>query len=150
MNVFGKSPEGGPPLLPEGTQAGLSQLISIETSKAERRILVKLTGRPRPESIVRMLEDVNTLIEQDPALSVLIDENDLRPSFVGPGDIGRFVDAWRRSAALRKSRIAVFVSSPAMYGLNRMFQSLIGRDGEGRMMVFGERRGAEAWLKADG
>jgi hypothetical protein len=150
MNVFGSNlPAGGAPLLSQGNQPGMP-LISIEVLKAEHLILVKLTGRPRPESIVGMLEDVNTLIEQDPALSVLIDENDLRPSFVGPGDIVRFVDAWRRSAALRKSRIAVFVSSPAMYGLNRMFQSLTGRDGEGRMMVFGERRGAEAWLQANG
>jgi hypothetical protein len=36
-----------------------------------------------------------------------------------------------------------------MYGLNRMFQSLIGRDGEGRMSVFSDRRAAVAWLRSE-
>jgi hypothetical protein len=122
-------------------------VISTEVSSDERLILVKLSGAPQAASIVTMLDEVNTLVAQDPSRGVLIDETELRPSFIGPGDIGRFVDAWRRATALRSTRLAVFVSNPAMYGLNRMFQGLLGRDGEGRMQVFTDRAGATAWLK---
>jgi hypothetical protein len=148
MTTDSGSPTTGAEVLRE--RDGASAItISSEISKDVHLILVKLSGRPKPDSIVRMLDQVNALIARDPSLDVLIDEDDLAPSFIGPGDIGRFVDAWRRAGALRSSRIAVFVSNPAMYGLNRMFQSLIGRDGEGRMSVFGDRRGAVAWLLAD-
>jgi hypothetical protein len=34
-----------------------------------------------------------------------------------------------------------------MYGLNRMFQGLLGRDGEDRMQVFTDRARAVAWLQ---
>ena len=93
-----------------------------------------------------MLDELNAMVGQDPSLGILIDETELQPSFVGPGDIGRFADAWRRGTALPTSRIAVFVSNPAMYGLNRMFQGLIGHKGEGRMSVFTERERAIDWL----
>ena len=124
-------------------------MISTEISKDTHLIRVKISGRPDPPAIVKMLDDLNTLVEQDPSLGILIDETDLQPSFVGPGDIGRFAEAWRRGTALPAARIAVFVSNPAMYGLNRMFQGLIGHKGEGRMSVFTERERAMAWLLQD-
>jgi hypothetical protein len=138
----------GEKVLPQGGRAATVK-ISSEILKDEHVILVKLSGRPKSNSIITMLDELDTLIAQDPSFDVLIDEDDLLPSFVGPGDIGRFVETWKRSSALRASRIAVFVSNPAMYGLNRMFQSLIGRDGEGRMSVFSDRRGAVAWLRSE-
>ena len=76
---------------------------------------------------------------------MLIDENDLRPSFVGPGDIARFVRAWRQGKALRATLLAVFVSNTAMYGLNRMFQGLSGA--EGSVRVFHDRAEVTAWLE---
>ena len=124
-------------------------MISTEISKDPNVISVKISGRPDPPAIVKMLDDLNTLVEQDPSLGILIDETDLQPSFVGPGDIGRFAEAWRRGTALPSARIAVFVSNPAMYGLNRMFQGLIGHKGEGRMSVFTDRERAMAWLRED-
>ncbi len=78
--------------------------ISIETSKLEGVISVKLSGTPRPEAIVKMLDQVNVLAAKDASLRVLIDETGLNPGFVGPGDIGRFVGAWRRATALRSTR----------------------------------------------
>jgi len=122
-------------------------VISTDVCKDECLIRVKISGLPEPTLIVKMLDELNTLVSQDPSLGILIDETDLRPSFVGPGDIGRFAQAWRRGTALPSSRIAVFVSNPAMYGLNRMFQGLIGHDGEGRMSVFTDRERAIAWLQ---
>ena len=83
-------------------------------------------------------------IEQDALLRVLIDETELGPGFVGPADIGRFVGAWKRSAALRSTRIAVFTSNLAIYGLNRMFQGLA--NAEGQVRVFRDRAPALAWL----
>jgi len=124
-------------------------MISTEISKDTHVIRVKISGRPDPSAIVKMLDDLNTLVGQDPSLGILIDETELQPSFVGPGDIGRFAEAWRRGTALPAARIAVFVSNPAMYGLNRMFQGLIGHKGEGRMSVFTERERAMAWLLQD-
>jgi hypothetical protein len=125
----------------------LGGVISTEVSKSESLIRVKIVGRPEPAAIVSMLDELNTLVRQDPSLGILIDETELRPSFVGPGDIGRFAQAWQRGTALPGSRIAVFVSNPAMYGLNRMFQGLIGHAGEGRMSVFTDRGRAIAWLQ---
>jgi len=124
-------------------------VISSEVSKGECLIRVKISGQPEPAAIVRMLEELNTLVRDDPSLGILIDETELRPSFVGPGDIGRFAEVWRRSTALPAARIAVFVTNPAMYGLNRMFQGLIGKKGEGRMSVFTDRERAIAWLQRD-
>ena len=121
--------------------------ISVEVATDERLVLVALSGQPRPAAIVAMLGELDTLVRQDPSLRVLIDENDLQPSFVGPGDIGRFVEAWRRGTALRSTRIAVFTSNIAMYGLNRMFQGLAGA--EEQVRVFHDRAGALAWLETD-
>jgi hypothetical protein len=121
-----------------------TQGITVEVSKDQRLIFVKLRGMPKPEAIVRMLEGLNTLIETDVSLRVLIDEDDLRPGFVGPGDIARFVQTWRQGTALRKARLAVFVSNPAMYGLNRMFQGIA--DAEGLVRVFHDRAHAVEWL----
>jgi hypothetical protein len=124
-------------------------MISTEVSKDTHVIQVKIVGRPEPAAIVRMLDELNAMVGQDPSLGILIDETELQPSFVGPGDIGRFAEAWRRGTALPASRIAVFVSNPAMYGLNRMFQGLIGHKGEGRMSVFTDREQAIAWLNEE-
>lgn len=118
--------------------------ISIEVAGDRHLIFVKLLGSPRPEIIIGMLEELDGLVAQDASLRVLIDETDLRPSAFGPGDIGRFADAWRRGAALRSSRIAVFVSNIAMYGLNRMFEGLANAGDH--MGVFHTRREALAWL----
>src|SRR5690348_9034141 len=112
------TPKVDNPTAPEDHQ------ISIGVSSDERLILVKISGGPRPAAIIRMLDELDRLVAQDQSLRVLIDEVDLRPSVFGPGDIGQFVAAWRRSAALRSTRIAVFVTNLAMYGLNRMFQGL--------------------------
>lgn len=121
--------------------------VTVDISNDEHLILVKLRGQPAPGEIVRMLEKLNTLIANDASLRVLIDENDLRPSFVGPGDIGLFVQAWRKGKALRATRLAVFVTNPAMYGLNRMFQGLA--DAEGKVRVFHDRAHAIEWLDGD-
>jgi hypothetical protein len=125
-------------------------MISTDIPQDTQVIRVKISGRPDPAAIVRMLDELNTLVGQDPTLGILIDETDLQPSFVGPGDIGRFAEAWRRGTALPASRIAVFVSNPAMYGLNRMFQGLVGHKGEGRISVFTDRERAMAWLRGAG
>jgi hypothetical protein len=119
--------------------------VLIEVSKADRLIRVKLSGRPQQQSIVKMLGDLNVLAEQDSSLSVLIDETELDPRFVGPGDMERFVAAWRSGSALRSTRLAVFVSSGAMFGLNRQFEALT--DGDLGVSVFSDRGQAEAWLR---
>jgi hypothetical protein len=121
--------------------------VVIDVVQSDHLIEVHLTGRPAPMAIVDMLHDLNALIEKDASLRVLIDENHLRPSFIGPGDIGRFVAAWRKGEALRSARLAVFVSNPAMYGLNRMFQGLA--DAEGNVRVFHDREQAMKWLDGD-
>ena len=121
--------------------------ITVDVSDDQHLIFVKLRGMPKPDAIVQMLEKLNIFIETDTSLRVLIDENDLRPSFVGPGDIARFVKSWRQGKALRKARLAVFVTNTAMYGLNRMFQGLA--DSAGNVRVFHDREHAMEWLDGD-
>lgn len=140
-NAVKVSPPDSWSLAPRGD--GLVKAVgAVDVSLSERLIVVTLKGRPASDSIVRMLEDVNVLIEANPSLRVLIDENDLRPNFVGPGDIVRFVRVWRQGKALRATLLAVFVSNTAMYGLNRMFQGLSGA--EGSVRVFHDRAEATA------
>ena len=118
--------------------------VTVEVVPDEHVIHVTLRGMPAADAIVAMLERLDALLTADPSLRVLIDENDLRPSFVGPGDIGRFAHAWRQGKALRAARLAVFVANIAMYGLNRMFQGVA--DAEGNVRVFHDRAHAMAWL----
>ena len=75
---------------------------------------------------------------------MLIDETNLGAGFVGPSDIGRIAQAWRKAGALRSIRIAAFATNPVIYGLNRMFQGLA--DGAERVSVFNDRARARAWL----
>ena len=119
--------------------------VVIEVSKAERLIRVKISGRPGQQSIVKMLAELNTLAERDSSLSVLIDETELDPGFVGPGDMERFVAAWRAGSALRSTRLAVFVLNGAMFGLNRQFEALT--DGDTAVSVFSDRAQAVSWLR---
>jgi hypothetical protein len=95
-----------------------------------------------------MLKELDALVAQDPTLRVLIDETELRPTLFTPGDIGRFADVWGHAAALRSTRLAIFVTNPAMYGLNRMFQSMA--DAHGRMEAFRDLSSALAWLQEAG
>ena len=108
--------------------------------------LVSLSGRAEAETILRLLEELNTLAERHNSLRVLIDETGLGPGFVGPTDIQKILAAWRRATSLRTTRVAVLASNLAIYGLNRMFQGLAGRDAEGRVRIFTNRAPATAWL----
>jgi hypothetical protein len=42
--------------------------------------------------------------------------------------------------------VAVLASNLAIYGLNRMFQGLAGRDAEGRVRIFTNKAPATTWL----
>ena len=118
--------------------------IDLEGSKADGVVFVKLSGRAHTETIVKLLDELNALAELDSSLRVLIDETDLGAGFVGPSDIGRIAQAWRKAGALRSIRIAAFASNPVIYGLNRMFQGLA--EGAERVSVFNDRARAKAWL----
>lgn len=120
--------------------------IDPESSNDGRFIFVRLSGRAEAETILRLLDELSALAERNISLRVLIDETGLGAGFVGPADIGRIISAWRRATGLRSTRIAVFVSNLAIYGLNRMFQGLSGRDAEGRVSVFTDRAAATSWL----
>jgi hypothetical protein len=119
-------------------------LIDLEASSEDGVIHVKLSGRARPETIVRLLDERHALAERDSSLRVLVDETDLGAGLIGPRDIGRIVQAWPKATALRSVRIAAFTSNPVIYGLNRMFQGLA--DEAERVSVFRDRARAIAWL----
>jgi len=118
--------------------------ITIEVAKDAGLILVGLSGAPGQEAIVRMLDELNTIATREGSSGVLIDETALDPAVVGPGDMERFVQAWRGGSALRSIRLAVLVSNPAMFGLNRQFEALT--EGHGEIGVFTDRAAASAWL----
>jgi hypothetical protein len=120
--------------------------IEPKASDDQGLTLVSLSGPAEAETILKLLADLSTRAERDTSLRVLIDETSLRPGFVGPTDIQKIVAAWRRATALRTTRVAVFASNLAIYGLNRMFQGLGGRDVEGRVRIFSERLPATTWL----
>jgi len=113
-------------------------------------VMVKLSGRAEAATILRLLGELSTLAEQTASLRVLIDETGLGAGFVGPADIHRIIDAWRKATALHGTRIAVLASNLAIYGLNRMFQGLAGRAAEGHLSVFTEGAPARAWLLKPG
>ena len=109
-------------------------------------ILVALSGRAEPDTILRLLEELRKLAEGNASLRVLIDESHLGPGFIGPADIQKIITAWRRATSLRTTRVAVVASNLAIYGLNRMFQGLAGRDAEGRVRIFTDKAPATTWL----
>jgi len=109
-------------------------------------VMVKLSGRAEAATILRLLGELSTLAEQTASLRVLIDETGLGAGFVGPADIQRIIDAWRKATALHSTRIAVFASNLAIYGLNRMFKGIAGRGADFHMNVFTESAPARAWL----
>lgn len=90
--------------------------IDLEDSKDDGIVLVKLSGRAQAETIVKLLDELNALAEREPAVRVLIDETELGAGLVGPSDIGRIAQAWRKAGALRSVRIAAFASNPVIYG----------------------------------
>jgi hypothetical protein len=108
--------------------------------------LVNLSGNADAESILGLLAELSTRAEHDPSLRVLMDENGLRPGLIMPSDIQRIIGAWRKATALHTTRVAVFASNLAIYGLNRMFQGLAGRDAEGRVRIFNDQPSARRWL----
>ena len=65
---------------------------------------------------------------------------------MGPADIQKILKAWRQATTLHTTRVAVLASNLAIYGLNRMFQGLAGRDAEGRVRIFTDEAPATAWL----
>jgi predicted ATPase len=75
---------------------------------------------------------------------VLVDETELEAGFIGPSDIIKIADAWRRAKNLRASCIAVVAPNVVVFGLNRMFQ-LVANEEE-RIMVFRKREDAADWL----
>ena len=120
--------------------------IHRKTADDQGLTLVTLSGRAEAEAILRLLDELRALAEGDASLRVLIDENGLAPGFVGPTDIQKIISAWRRATALRTTRVAVVASNLAIYGLNRMFQGLAGRDAEGRVRIFTNKAPATTWL----
>jgi hypothetical protein len=120
--------------------------IGIELRTRDHLVVVTLVGGPATEAIVRMLQTVDAHVAADRSLRVLIDETRLRPSLIGKDDIARFVQTWRHCDSIRRTRVAVHVSNPAMFGLNRMFQGLAGV--QGGMAVFFDLAAAESFLAA--
>ena len=120
--------------------------IDRNVHDAKGFIQVALSGRAEPDTILRLLEELRTIAEGNPSLRVLIDESHLGPGFIGPADIQKIIAAWRRATSLRTTRVAVVASNLAIYGLNRMFQGLAGRDAEGRVRIFTDRAPASTWL----
>ena len=120
--------------------------IDPTTSDHKAFVVVKLSGRAEAATILRLLAELSTLAERNSSLRVLIDETGLGAGFVGPADIQRIIEAWKKATALQGTRIAVLASNLAIYGLNRMFQGLAGRAAEGHLSVFTEGAPARAWL----
>jgi hypothetical protein len=120
--------------------------IGPKSADGQGITLVSLSGRAEAETVLRLLDELSTLAEGNGSLRVLIDETGLGPGFVGPTDIQKILVAWRRATSLRTTRVAVLASNLAIYGLNRMFQGLAGRDAEGRVRLFTNRAPATTWL----
>ena len=123
-------------------------MYEIEPKSPDDRgvIVVCLSGRAEAKTILQLLDELSTLAQGNASLRVLIDETGLGPGFVGPTDIQKILAAWRRATSLRTTRVAVLASNLAIYGLNRMFQGLAGRDAEGRVRIFTNKAPATAWL----
>jgi hypothetical protein len=101
---------------------------------------VHLEGAASFETITALLRELDALA---PRL-VLLDESGLRPGMVSPAHIKDIAEQWRKAAALRSARIAVFTPNLVIYGLNRMFQGFA--DAADRVRVFTSQAEARAWL----
>jgi hypothetical protein len=108
---------------------------------------VVLSGRLNYETIGGMLAELAELaLAALPArLNVLVDETDATPGLLGPGEIRKWIEGWKR-AELMHGRLAVVAPTLVMFGLNRMAQGLAGGDAEEHLAVFKNRDDAMSWL----
>jgi hypothetical protein len=99
------------------------------------------------ETIMGMLDELAELAAAAlPArLNVLVDETDASPGLLGPSEVRRWIDRWKR-AELMQGRLAVIAPSMVMFGLNRMAQGIAGADAEHHLAVFKNRDDAMGWL----
>jgi hypothetical protein len=111
-------------------------------------VVVELSGRANYETISSLLAELNLRIEQRTALRVLMDESDLQAGFMGASQVRDLADRWKATSALHAARIAVYAPGLTIFGLNRMFQGLAGKDAEDTISVFRNRVDAIAWLVA--
>jgi len=114
--------------------------LSAETIDGIELVSVTLSGPASLDGIIGLLRE----LEARRPSRVLIDESGLRAGFVSPGQIRQIADEWRKAAAVRAARIAVFTPNLVIYGLNRMFQGWA--DAGDRVAVFTDRAAATAWL----
>jgi hypothetical protein len=108
---------------------------------------VVLSGRLNYETIGGMLAELAELaLAALPArLNVLVDETDATPGLLGPREIRKWIEGWKR-AELMHGRLAVVAPTLVMFGLNRMAQGLAGDDAEEHLAVFKTRDDAMSWL----
>ena len=115
-------------------------------SESDPFVVVTLTGRVRFDTIIALLDELEDLGRSRRELAVLIDETEASPGLVGGSEIRRIVEHWRRATTLKRGRVAIVAPGLAMYGINRMGQSLGGEDAEGHIGVFKVRDAATEWL----
>jgi hypothetical protein len=114
--------------------------LDTEGAGETRIITVHMEGAASFDTISSLLRELDALA---PTL-VLLDESGLRPGMVSPGHIKEIAEQWRKAAALRSARIAVFTPNLVIYGLNRMFQGFA--DAADRVRVFTSQDEARSWL----
>ena len=114
--------------------------IETEVSGESTLYTVRLEGAASFGDISALLRELDAL---SPTI-VLLDESGLRPGLMSPGHIKEIAEQWRKAAALRSARIAVFTPNLVIYGLNRMFQGLA--DAADRVRVFNSEADARSWL----
>jgi hypothetical protein len=108
---------------------------------------VVLSGRLNYATIMGMLDELAELAAAAlPArLNVLVDETDASPGLLGPSEIRRWIDRWKR-AELLEGRLAVIAPTMVMFGLNRMAHGIAGSDADNHLAVFKNRDDAMSWL----
>jgi hypothetical protein len=112
---------------------------------SERRDYVRavVRGRPQRATMIELLAAVEELIAGREQSRVLLDKSDMDSELLTVPDIRAIADAC--SEALRRgTRIAVYATSPAVFGLSRMAQAFAAD--AGAINVFTDEQSALRWL----
>lgn len=110
---------------------------------------VKLTGKANVHDWIAYLDHLLTHEQWKPGSLVLSDETDLRARHLTAEEIRAMAGVCgERRHAIGEARLAVFVESDLVYGLNRMLEGYVEPYWDATFDVFRSRAEAMKWLNA--
>ena len=122
--------------------------MEFEISFAEDGcFVVKLTGKANAKDCAAYFDRLTAHTQWKPGSLVLSDETELEAGHLTEEDMEAMASVCdQRKGAIGSARIAAFVQSDLVYGMNRMWQVYVEPHWNATVQVFKSKAEAMAWL----